>query len=85
MNHASVYSSIVPVLPASGQSSAAAACAVPRCTTPRSRLVITNAVSARMRLVRLGPVLLEEVAFAIGDRHHRSTAPCRTPWFGNAE
>ncbi|MNC89380.1 hypothetical protein D3C83_53050 [compost metagenome] len=47
-NQASVYSSIVPVLPPSGQSRLAAAAAVPRSTTPRSKFVITNAVSARM-------------------------------------
>ena len=41
MNHASVYSSIVPVLPAIGQSSEAAVAAVPRVVTPCSSVVIT--------------------------------------------
>ena len=53
MNHASVLSSTVPVLPASGHWLArpAAEIAVPRSRTPRSRFVITNAVSARMTSV----------------------------------
>src|SRR5439155_962494 len=47
-NQASVFSSTVPVFPAIGQSIVAAAAAVPRCSTPRRRFVITNAVSVRI-------------------------------------
>ena len=81
-NHASVKSSVVPVFPATGQSSDAARAAVPRSRDARSRLVITNAVSARS-------------ASAGDGRFSSSTFPCRstmrwtsngimrTPWFGN--
>ncbi len=51
MNHASVFSSTVPVLPASGHWAAMFAALAPvprRLRTPRSMFVITYAVSARM-------------------------------------
>ena len=74
----------MPVLPPIGQLSDAAFAAVPRWTTPRSRFVITKAVSARM------------ASFGSG-RFSSSTFPSRsetlrigygrirTPWFGNTE
>ena len=82
MNHASVLSSTVPVLPASGHSMLDAASPVPRRTTPRSRLVMMNAVSARMTSTGSIRFFLEQVARAVGDRQNDNTASSRTPWFG---
>ena len=64
----------MPVLPPSGQLEAAAArAAVPRCTTPSSRWVITYAVSARIASVGSG-------------RFSSSTLPSRSviasTWYG---
>ena len=69
MNHASVLSSTVPVLPASGQSPPSPPRQpVPReLRTPRSMFVITNAVSARMTSLGSRAVFLEQVALAILD------------------
>ena len=53
--------------------------AVPRCTTPRSRFVITNAVSARMTSIGSDAVLLEQVAVAIDDLQDRRTASSGRP------
>ena len=70
MNHASVLSSTVPVFARGGHWLAAAADrAVPCSRTPRSRFVITNAVSARMTSLARA-VLLEQVAVAILHRQH---------------
>jgi hypothetical protein len=83
MNHASVYSSMVPVLPASGQLRLAAASAVPRRTTPCIRFVITYAVSARTASCgsgRFSSMMFPSRSAIVTIEYGR----IRTPWFGNA-
>ena len=82
MNHASVLSSTVPVLPPIGQLRLAAAAPVPRSTTPRSRFVMTNAVSARMTsvaCVRFSSSRLPSRSITLST----SIGFMRTPPFGN--
>ena len=84
MNQASVLSSTVPVLPASGHSLPCwrRAAPVPRSTTPRSRLVITNAVSARMTSIgsaRFSSSRLPSRSITL----RTSNGFIRTPWLGN--
>ena len=59
------------------------ACACPCWTTPRSRFVMTKAVSARSASCGSGRFLEQDVALAIGDRHHRRRLETDA-LFGNA-
>ncbi len=85
MNQASVYSSIVPVLPAErpvqrrGRLRGAALHDAAQQVRHDERRVGTD------RFVRLGPVLLEHVAFTIGDRQITPYGAIRTPRLANAE
>ena len=66
-----MYSSIVPVLPASGQSSALAASRGPTLHDASQQVGHHECRVGAERFVRLGTILDEDVALAIGDRHHR--------------
>ena len=72
MNHASVFSSTVPVLPASGHSlaSPAAAAPVPRTSDAAQQVRHHERRVGADHVARLGAVLLEQVAVAILHRQH---------------